>query len=192
MRKIFAFILIFSLLLPTGIIGAKSAQYTAKLYPQLNLIVDAKKFPMKLNNGLVIDKENGDMGVFPVIKLNGKKVWSGKNEFEGSGEVQFTVTASGDTYLYSSYYHGASGPIGIDFVGVHANGRVFVKKKFGGDTAVPKFLKADSFELAIERSNPKWDPSKDSNAELHTGIYDVTIYQLTTKGIVKQKQFVRK
>ncbi|MNT21409.1 hypothetical protein D3C72_1567470 [compost metagenome] len=191
MKKVFAFVLILTLLLPAGLSVAKAAKYTAKLYPELNLALNAKKFPMKLSSGMVIDKESGD-GLFPVIKFNGKKVWSAKNDFEGSGYVQFSVSANGDTFLYSSYYIGASGGIGIDLVGVHANGRVFVKKKFSGTDVKAKFLKVDSFEVAVERLNPKWDPAKDSNAERSTGTFDVTVYQLTTKGIVKQKQFVRK
>lgn len=191
MRKLALLVLVFAMLVPASITGAASTKYTAKVYPAVQLAMNPKKLPVKLPNGLTIDKEPGD-SLFPVIKYAGKKVWTGKNDFEGSGDIQFTLTSGGDTFLYTIYYIGASGGLGVDLVGVHANGKVFVKKNFGGIDLTAKFLKADSFEVAVEKLNPKWNPAKDSNAERHSGIYDVTVYQLTSKGIVKQKSYVRK
>lgn len=193
MRKWLTLCLIICLLLPTTVVSAKTSPSAAKTYASLHLGSEASKLPMKLPNGLVIDKEDKDgFGYLPVIKLNGKTVWREADEswINTGGTIQFTVTSGGDTYLF--YKSGASGGSGIDLVGVNKNGKVILKKKFGGVGTEAKFLSASTLQVSIERENKKWNPERDPNAARHSGIYDVTVYQLSAKGLVKQKQFVKK
>ena len=193
MKKLIPLLLIVCLLLPATIVSAKSSQPAAKTYPKLYLGMDAAKLPMKLINGLVVDKENVDgFGYLPVIKLNGKKVWREADEswINTNGAVQFTAASGGDAYLL--YKSGASGGSAVNVVGVHKNGKVFLRKSFGGVSVDAKFISANTIQVEIERENKKWNPERDSNAERHTGVYDVTVYQLSAKGMAKQKQFVKK
>lgn len=60
MKKLLSIVLIFCLLLPAASVSAKSNPSAAKTYPKLYLGMDASKLPMKLLNGLVVDKENVD------------------------------------------------------------------------------------------------------------------------------------
>ncbi|MDR0268162.1 hypothetical protein [Paenibacillus sp.] len=193
MRKWLTLCLVICLILPTTVVSAKTSQPAAKMYAPLHLGSEANKLPMKLSNGLVVDKEEPDgFGYLPVIKLNGKTVWREVDEawINTGGMVQFAVTSGGDTYLL--YKSGASGVSGVNLVGVHKNGKVFLKKGFGGIGTDAKFISANTIQIEIERENKKWNPDRDPNAARHTGIYDVTVYQLSDKGLAKQKQFVKK
>ncbi|HWO55897.1 MAG TPA: hypothetical protein VNM49_16140 [Paenibacillus cookii] len=193
MKKLLSIVLIFCLLLPAASVSAKSNPPAAKTYPKLYLGMDASKLPMKLLNGLVVDKEHVDgLGFLPVIKLNGKKVWREADEswINTGGAVQFTVASGGDTFLL--YLSGATGGSMVQVVGVHKNGKVFLRKSFGGVGVNATFLSANTIQVEIERENLKWNPDRDPNAARHTGVYDVTVYQLSAKGMAKQKQFVKK
>ncbi|WP_160045526.1 MULTISPECIES: hypothetical protein [Paenibacillus] len=193
MKKLFSLLLVICLLVPATIASAKTNQPAAKTYAKLYLGMDAAKLPMKLANGLVVDKENVEgLGYLPVIKLNGKKVWREADQswINTNGAVQFTAASGGDTFLL--YLSGATGGSAVDLVGVHKDGKVFLRKSFGGVGVDAKFIAANTVQIEIERENKKWNPERDPNAARHTDVYDVTVYQLSSKGMVKQKQFVRK
>lgn len=193
MKKLLSLLLIVCLLMPAAIVSAKSSEPAAKTYTKLYLGKDASKLPIKLINGLVVDKEDVDgLGYLPVIKLNGKKVWREADDLwiNTNGTIQFTVTSGGDTYLL--YLSGATGGSAVDIVGVHKNGKTFLEKSFGGVGVDAKFISANTIQVEIERDNKKWNPERDPNAARHTGIYDVTVYQVSATGLAKQKQFVKK
>ncbi|MEI0739320.1 hypothetical protein VQ056_26470 [Paenibacillus sp. JTLBN-2024] len=158
MKKLLSIVLIFCLLLPAASVSAKSNPPAAKTYPKLYLGMDASKLPMKLLNGLVVDKENVDgLGFLPVIKLNGKKVWREADEswINTGGAVQFTVASGGDTFC--CICRALPAEAWSRWSGCTKNGKVFLRKSFGGVGVNATFLSANTIQVEIERENLKWN-----------------------------------
>ncbi|MCX7885500.1 MAG: hypothetical protein N2448_10845 [Caloramator sp.] len=156
---------------------------TAKVYENMPL---EKKNSYSLSNGLTVKKVTGysSYGYMPGIFHGSKKIWDPLNEaINDNGKSAFTVTNNGELFLY--YISEASGGAGLSLIGVNSNGKVFLKKNFGGQDIDAKFISADSIVIKIERDNPNFDPATQPNAYRHSGIYDVTTYKLLPNGILK-------
>ncbi len=194
MKKLLSIVLIFCLLLlPAASVSAKSNPPAAKTYPKLYLGMDASKLPMKLLNGLVVDKENVDgLGFLLGHQAERKKSMARSRRIldqHGRRRSIYRCIRRRHVFAVSLGRYGGSM---VQVVGVHKNGKVFLRKSFGGVGVNATFLSANTIQVEIERENPKWNPERDTNAARHTGAYDVTVYQLSAKGMAKQKQFVKK
>ncbi len=183
-------------LVPMARVEAKS-NYKAQVYPAFWLREHPEKLPMTLSNGLVVDKVLWDSdwedAYVPVVKKNGKTIWTAKNQMAINpyGEVQFSVAENGDTIIV--YQSGASGGSSANIAAIHGNGKVFLRKNFVSDDTDVRLLKPNRIEVAEERRNPDWDSSTQSNAERHSNIYDMRIFDIEPTGKLKLiKSWVRK
>jgi hypothetical protein len=177
--------------IPTNIVSAKTSSYTmtkkAGYKPAVyNGLWEFKQ--IKLNNGLTVSHEKANYGytTVPIILYKGKKVWSllsVDKEPLDNGSTSFTVTTNGDTFLSHVITVGAGSVQYV--VGIHANGKVFLSKKWAEFRIESKFLSADTLETAFEQQNTKWNPAYQSNAEQHTGIWRVKRYKLLSNGTMK-------
>ncbi|MFJ8256552.1 hypothetical protein [Peribacillus asahii] len=188
-RILLAMILIFSISVPFVEKSAEAAK--AKVYPVYFLENIDGKFSKKLTNGLTVKIENKYGMNTPLILKGNKKVWTA--ELASSyGFFQYTVTTNKDTFLYCTDI--AGGGARTQIIGVHSNGKVFLKKLYvGGAGMDTKFLSSNKIEVAIERVKKNWNPSIHTNAERFTDIWDVKVYSISKTGEMKLvKKYVEK
>lgn len=175
-------------LVPMARVEAKGS-YKAQVYPAFIMWEHPKKLPMTLSNGLVVDKVLWDSdwedAYLPVVKKNGKTVWTAKNQLpmNANGKLQFSVAENGDTVIV--YSSGASAGTEANIAAIHANGKVFLRKNFFSDDTEVKFLKPTRIEVAQERENPDWDPDTQPYGARHSNIYDIRVFDIETTGKLK-------
>ncbi|MGE7119122.1 hypothetical protein ACQKIC_02765 [Peribacillus sp. NPDC046944] len=180
----------FSLVFP---LTHTSAKAKAKVYPVHMNDSGTGEFSKKLKNGLSVGiEERDEWNYTPFIKKGKKKVWSLKYLSSTFGYMQYTETKEKDTFLY--YTEIAGGGARTSVVGVHSNGKVFLKKGYTSGAGLDtKFLSANTIEVAIERMKKNWDPGKEPNAEKYTDTWDVKRYSLSKTGKMKLvKKYVQK
>ncbi|PIC70813.1 hypothetical protein CSV77_05745 [Sporosarcina sp. P16b] len=163
-----------------------SAKTNEKVYKTYSLYADKSKFPIKLGNSLVIDLKGEIEG--PRILKGNRAVWEHVGGFM-SGDISFTVTKNNDTYLY--YKFGSGGEEMVEVVGVDKNGKVFMKRTFGGEHASMRaqFLSSSTIEIGVEKYSRYYDGT---TASKHTGEFKSKFYQLYINGSVKELAYFDK
>lgn len=191
LAKIFlAATLLLGMFIPANLTSAAAS--AAKVYRLYTTEDVNSKFSQSLPNGLTVTVQKLQYRIIPAIYKGKKKVWTAGSLAGDYGAFQFTVTKNKDTFFF--YSDIAGGGIITQVVGIHSDGKLFFMKKFSGGAGVDlKFQSSDKIEVAIERLKKGWNPSKDTQADRYTDIWDLKIYSISHTGkMTTVKQSVQK
>lgn len=168
------------------------AEASEKVYREYQFKGELNKFPIKLTNGLTINKKVTQeyidyMNVYvPTIEKNGKIIWEGTTfDPEANTRIGFTVTKNKDTFFY--IVDGYRSYESLKVIGVNESGKVFLQKEFKGNglRMAAKFLNANTIDISYERENEQ----ADSSADMFTGLFYSKIYKLYAKGTMEQVSY---
>lgn len=126
-----------------------------KIYSEYSLPKEAKKFPIKLTNGLTITTMTVKGKTVPVIKKDSKTVWQG-TALATNSKIRFTVSKNQDTFFYHRQIE--EGTYGnITLIGINKNGAIFLNESVTDNVPLNiDFVSDNLIELA---TNSPFAPS---------------------------------